>query len=129
MSSMTRRAFLSGVLLLASCQSKAASDLQCLADVIHAEARGESKQGQAAVGYTLLNRAAMDRKHGLCWHSRHGFKRLHAYPDTESYSTAALVMAGLLPNPIGNRTHFDSTRKPAAYAKHVKTIGRQHFYD
>lgn len=125
---MTRRVFLSSILLLASCQGKA-SELQCVADVIHAEARGESKQGQAAVGYTLLNRAASDRKHGLCWHSRHGFKRLHAYPDTESYSMASLVMAGLLPNPIGKRTHFDSAKRHPAYAKHVKTIGRQHFYD
>ena len=116
-------------LLAASFSSAASSEVQCLADVINAEARGENEAGMAGVGYALLNRVNQDKHgHNVCWHSRRGFHRLHADFDQKPYTVAALVMAGVETNPIGNRTHFDSAKRPASYAVAVKRIGKQHFY-
>lgn len=51
-------ATLAGIALLFSTAPAhaASSEVQCLAKVIHHEARGESKRGQEAVAYVVLNR-------------------------------------------------------------------------
>ncbi len=120
---------LTAALLAATFNASAVSEVQCMADVIHAESRGEGEAGMAAVGYALFNRVKQDGfKHGVCWHSRHGFHRLHADFDQKAYTVAALVLAGVETNPIGNRTHFDSGKRTPAYAVAVRRIGKQRFY-
>jgi len=127
--------------------------VNCLADAIYWEARGESLKGQLGVGYVVLNRMA-NRKHWpstacgvvyqkkslgnnryhcqFSWVCEHGGKaRRNESQYANAVKVARAVIDDLYPNPIGESTFFHSqlelSYKFAAYEPTV-ALGGHYFY-
>lgn len=103
-----------------------AADLDCLANMIYSEARGESVEGQIAVGYTVVNRVRK-LKRPACWVVRHGYTR-KKIPKAEVSAFLGIaegVLAERLRNPIGEADSFDSRK--GRHARGSIKIGRHYF--
>ncbi len=83
-----------------------------LANVIYHEARGESRQGQIAVGYVVLNRVNDPRYPStierVIW-QRNQFSGIRYHAGwRRCQEVAKAVLEGSVPNPIGNCLSFRS---------------------
>ena len=81
-----------------------------LANVIYHEARGESRRGQIAVGYVVLNRVKSSRYpntiSGVVWQPKQ-FSRLKRHKVPQKFLRLAEdILAGRCENPIGNCMSF-----------------------
>lgn len=96
-----------------------------LANAIYHEARGESRVGQAAVGFVVLNRLRSgkwgDTVRAVVWSPRQfsGLVR-HEFPGL-FLALAQRIMAGLEPNPVGSALFF-------ARSGRGKRIGNHSFW-
>lgn len=85
-----------------------------LANVIYHEARGESRTGQAAVAYVVLNRVADKRFPNtvkeVIW-QRNQFSGIRYHVGYREFEPLAReVLAGNVRNPIGNALFFANRR-------------------
>lgn len=88
------------------------TDIKELANVIYHEARGESRRGQAAVGYVVLNRVADPRYpnsiEGVVW-QRHQFSNLRYHANWRRCEGVARgVLRGDIENPVADSLSFRS---------------------
>lgn len=128
-------------------QQSAYKELECLAKNIYYEARNQSKQGKAAIGFVTMNRVKSKRyPNSVCKvvHQKKQFswtrlaKSKLKIKKVEQKSWAGVVALAVdiytgkyHANPIGKATHFHkSTVKPqwAKKLKRVKKIGKHIFY-
>lgn len=112
----------------------------CLTETIYFESRGESTEGEAAVAYVVLNRAALEGK-TICdvIHEKSQFSfytpgrslRVHdVLAWRESAEIAIDTQLGTYKNPIGNATFYNTV--PVSSWRHVvyvKRIGHHLFYE
>lgn len=119
---------------------KVPQELQCAADVVYLESRGESFVGQKAVAETVYNRV---RKRGfpntVCGVTNEKWAYATSYdlpePDRASYAYAVAVLAAdqaLESNIVHGATHFFSgTQVPwwASKLRYESTIGGHKFYE
>ena len=87
-----------------------ARDIQCTAETIYSEARGEPLVGKHAVGYTIVNRATKILHKRPCSVVKQQYtqKRISKKDNLVFLNIAEDVLDGKVPNPIGNRDSFDS---------------------
>lgn len=91
------------------------SDVQQLANVMYHEARGESQQGQIAVGQVVMNRVRSGKYpstvRGVIW-QRGQFSgiRQHRVPQ-RFLDLAAGIIAEKYPNYVGNALNFNALRR------------------
>lgn len=106
--------------------SHATSDkTQCLARIIYSEARGESKEGQLAIGYASINRAKRSNKH-LC-----KIQGVTAHEPSEKLKPFFYQLARLSLNShstIGTADSWNVSKIPHDRGKKVKKIGAHVFY-
>ncbi len=105
------------------------SDIQCTAETIYSEARGEHKIGQHAVGYTIVNRSTkiLHKRPCSIVHQQYTQKRIPKKEQSLFLSVAENVLEGKVPNPIGNFDSFDSF-KNKRHPKGSIQIGGHWFY-
>lgn len=119
--------------------------VNCLADAMYYEARGESQRGQTAVAYVVVNRTAsgkfppsicgvvhqsvMARGHPALHRCQFGWYCdgiRHRVVDAKAYAhaqdLARLVMLGVAPNPIGRCLYFHNV------AEHTRPVRRYAFH-
>lgn len=120
------------------------ADIECLSLAVYHEARGESKQGQAAVAWVVMNRVNSGKfpssicgvvrqtKNG-CQFSWYCDRKSDVPTDkaayTRSMEVALAVLAREYPNPVGNALFFDGFvhKKQVATRSHVQ-IGKHRFF-
>lgn len=83
--------------------------------MIYHEARGESRVGQAAVGHVVVNRVRSGKwgrtVRDVVWYPKQ-FSNLRRYQVPASFlELAAAILAGKVPNPVGNALYFASNRR------------------
>ena len=108
-------------------------EVQCLADVIYGESRGEPLAGQLAVGTVVINRSLSPKyPHDLCKvaHQKAQFFTKKSPSTQTALSVVEAMTYGGFPKQWLSTTHFKSGKKtPTMYkAKYVMTIGHHHFY-
>ena len=118
-----------------------AREIECLAQNLYHEARGEPEEGQVAVAYVVLNRVARRiRGSDVCsviWAPKQFSWTAHPrqIQDRKSWQKAwqiaKAVLAGELPNPVGPADHYHADNVYPAWArkkKKVRKIGHHIFY-
>lgn len=112
-------------------------EVECLAQAIYHEARGEPEKGKFAVAHVVVNRAkSMRFPSTICkvvyqpgqfsWTSD---KSLRPRVDSTALAIAKLVLAGFSPIPEFAATHFHNrTVKPGWKLKKLAIIGNHVFY-
>jgi hypothetical protein len=104
-------------------------DIQCTAETIYSEARGEPLVGKHAVGYTIVNRSTKILHKRPCSVVKQQYtqKRLPNKDRMVFLTLAENVLDGKVPNPIGNLDSFDSfPNKP--HKRGSIHIGNHFFY-
>lgn len=106
-------------------------DIQCVAETIYSEARGESLTGQLAVGATIVNRSKKIFHKPACHVVRQQYTQKHIpKEDREEYmKLATIILYGKAKNPVGDLDSFDSFKH--RYSKRPKRnvkIGNHYFY-
>jgi spore germination cell wall hydrolase CwlJ-like protein len=90
------------------------TETQCLAQVIHHEARGELRRGQESVAQVVLNRTKNKRFPkticGVVTQPRQfsGFHR-GIRPSAQAYAVAVKIRFKKIANHIGSRLYFNTT--------------------
>lgn len=89
--------------------------VQELANVIYHEARGESREGQIAVGHVVMNRVADDRfgrtVYEVVW-QRNQFSGLRYYSVPESFLQLAKdIIDGKIPSNVGKSLYFNNFQR------------------
>lgn len=102
------------------------SDLTCLAQMMWAEARGEPKKGQFAVGHAAKNRAKR-AKIPLC-HVPAKRKGIPKESRSEFLGMADQVLRDRVPDPSGGADSWFSGRRPAYVHAVVARIGGHTFH-
>ncbi|WP_293701396.1 cell wall hydrolase [Thiolapillus sp.] len=116
-------------------------DIECLAQNIYHEARGEPVAGQVAVAYVVLNRVARRIRgtdvcevvwapHQFSW-TRHPTPIRDAQAWRQAWQIATLVLEQAVPNPVGPADHYHADRIRPYWAKQkqkVAKIGHHIFY-
>jgi len=106
-------------------------DIQCVAETIYSEARGESLAGQLAVGATIVNRSKKIFHKPACQVVKQQYtqKRIPS-KDKQVYMTlASNILSGAVKSPIGNLDSFDSFKyRYPKRPKHSVKIGNHCFY-
>lgn len=105
------------------------NDINCTAETIYSEARGESERGQHAVGYTIVNRSTKILHKRPCSIVKQQYTQKHIPKEDKHvfYSLAEAVLNNKVPNPIGNLDSFDSFRNRPHRRGSIK-IGNHYFY-
>ena len=105
------------------------SDIQCTAETLYSEARGESLIGKHAVGYTIVNRSIKILHKRPCSIVNQQYTQKHIpKKDRRLFNAIAEnVLNGKVPNPIGNCDSFDSF-KNKRHPKGSIQIGGHWFY-
>jgi spore germination cell wall hydrolase CwlJ-like protein len=123
------------------------ADVECVAQAMYREARGEGDRGQFAVGYVVMNRKnSKDFPSTVCGVVYQG-KREHMCQfswvckkdpkiDWKNYDhtkdLAKLVLLGVAPNPIGHRRYFRGVNERVRYRRRLASqvrVEHQMFYD
>lgn len=105
------------------------SDIQCTAETIYSEARGEPIKGKHAVGYTIVNRSTKILHKRPCSIVKQQYTQRHI-PGKDKltfYSIAEDVLNGKVSNPIGDLDSFDSFKNKPHKRGSIK-IGNHYFY-
>lgn len=105
------------------------SDIQCTAETIYSEARGEPKIGKHAVGFTIVNRSTKIFHKRPCSIVKQQYtqKSIPKKDKQVFLSLAENVLLGKVSNPIGNMDSFDSF-KDKPHKKGSIKIGNHFFY-
>lgn len=118
-----------------------ARDIECLAENIYHEARGEPVAGQVAVAYVVLNRVARRIRgtdvcevvwapHQFSW-TGHPTPIRDPHAWRQAWRIATLVLERAVPNPVGPADHYHADRVRPYWAKQkqkVAKIGHHIFY-
>lgn len=120
------------------------SQLECriLAEAIVYEARSESELGQVAVAHVIMNRVNSNRwgdsiKDVVYQYKQFSYtlKRQKNKPSSEDWKNAYLVayevINGMIGSPVGNSTHYHTTKVNPKWVKkleYVATIENHIFY-
>lgn len=124
-------------------------DLQCLAEALYFEARGEAIAGQAAVAEVILNRVdarsypdsvcgvvhqGTGRRHA-CQFSYHCDGRAEVYNEPRSHARAmklaGMMLDGASRELTGGATHYHTRKVSPRWSRvfpRTATIGAHHFY-
>jgi N-acetylmuramoyl-L-alanine amidase len=109
-----------------------AAEVQCLADVIHGEARGESIAGQIAVGMVVVNRSLSPKyPHDLCRVAHQKNQFVPKISNAQSRRCAQFVLSHLNILQMNNGAlffHSGKLTKTMYGAKYQFTIGAHYFY-
>jgi hypothetical protein len=103
--------------------------ISCVAETIYSEARGESLNGQLAVGATIMNRSKKILHQSPCKVVKQQYtqKRIPNEDKDEYHILAKNLLLGRLPNPIGNKDSFDSHVNKKHKRGSIR-IGKHYFY-
>lgn len=106
-------------------------DIQCVAETIYSEARGEPLTGQLAVGATIVTRSRQIFHKPACKIVKQQYtqKKIPKEEREEFTKLAENILYGNVKNPIGNLDSFDSFKH--RYSKRPKKtvkIGKHYFY-
>jgi hypothetical protein len=120
-------------------QTLSVGQTRCLTDAIYYESRGEGTIGMTAVAYTVLNRTVA-RDRSICsvihepsqfsFYAPHHMRHAH---EAESWIQAAFIAAytqlGVIANPVGNATQYNTTKMPGWRTSVLsKKIDHHYFY-
>jgi len=120
---------LSALLLTGTAHAGDPVSVQCLANVVYREARGESRAGQAAVAHVVLNRvkdpAFPDTVCAVAQQPGQFARRAPGSAvDQEIYDRAKTVAAkalkGLSSDPTNGATHFHSGKRKPGWARKMR---------
>ena len=106
-------------------------DIQCVAETIYSEARGESLTGQLAVGATIVTRSKKIFHKPACKVVKQQYtQRKIPKEDIEKFrKLAENILYGKARNPIGSLDSFDSFKyKYPKRPKRTVKIGNHYFY-
>jgi spore germination cell wall hydrolase CwlJ-like protein len=106
-------------------------DIQCVAETIYSEARGESLTGQLAVGATIVNRSTKIFHQPACKIVKQQYtqRKIPKEEREEFIKLAENILYGNVKNPVGAMDSFDSFKHN--YLKRPKRnikIGNHYFY-
>lgn len=106
-------------------------DIQCVAETIYSEARGESLTGQLAVGATIVNRSTKIFHQPACKIVKQQYtqRKIPKEEREEFIKLAENILYGNVKNPVGTMDSFDSFKHN--YQKRPKRnikIGNHYFY-
>jgi spore germination cell wall hydrolase CwlJ-like protein len=106
-------------------------DIQCVAETIYSEARGESLTGQLAVGATIVNRSTKIFHQPACKIVKQQYtqRKIPKEEREEFIKLAENILYGNAKNPVGAMDSFDSFKHN--YQKRPKRnikIGHHYFY-
>lgn len=106
-------------------------DIQCVAETIYSEARGESLTGQLAVGATIVTRSKKIFHKPVCSiiYQQYTRRKIPLKDRQEYMLLASNILLGNVKNPVGNLDSFDSFKH--RYSKRPKRsvkIGNHYFY-
>ena len=103
------------------------SSVQCVAETIYSESRGESLRGQIAVGNTIMRRTQILDKNPCSVVKQQYTQKSVPYKDKEEfYSLASDVLNGIPTSP--NFDSFDSFKGKHHHRKGAVKIGNHYFY-
>jgi len=120
------------MVLLACCKASKADDIDCLASVLEAEAKGEDLKGQLLVAAVVLNRVeSANFPNTVCEVVNQPDQFAQAPPSIELQITAELILTGEMVVPKTTALYFHSGSKPNYLAdkKLVLTYGGHSFYE
>lgn len=116
-------------------------DLNCMAQAIHYEARGESDKGKAAVGHVVLNRANNERfpsticgvvkqkSKGVCQFSWNCVKIRTTRVSDLAYELAYKILEGTISDPTKGSLFFHANHTGLSFnRKRTVMIGNHIFY-
>ena len=105
-------------------------DIQCVAETLYSEARGESLTGQLAVGATIVNRSKKIFHKSACKVVKQQYtqKRIPKEEREEYIKLATNILYGNAKNPVGNLDSFDSFKRYNKRPKRTVKIGNHYFY-
>lgn len=106
-----------------------ASDIQCLANTLFSEARGEPEAGRVNVGHTVMVRRKKLHK-PICWIVKHGYTQKAIPIALRHYyhTLAGRILHGRYTTPIGERDSFDSHKRKHRMRGVIK-IHNHYFYE
>ncbi len=104
-------------------------DIQCMAETVYSEARGESLAGKLAVGHTILTRSKKIFHQPVCKIiiQQYTQRRIPSRDKEEYHQLAKNILFGATKNPINGMDSFDSFRHKHR-PKHTIKIGNHWFY-
>lgn len=112
------------------------SELDCMAEAVYYEARGESLIGQLAVGTVILNRVKGSRyKNTICSvvHDRCAFsyycdgkpeRMANRRARRTAYNIARLILDGATVETVWNATHYHAAYVTPIWSRHMERLGR-----
>ncbi len=106
-------------------------DIQCVAETIYSEARGEPLAGQLAVGATIVNRAIKIFHKPACKVVKQQYtqKKIPKEEKEEFIKLAENILYGNAKNPVGSMDSFDSFKyRYSKRPKRTVKIGKHYFY-
>jgi len=120
------------MILLACCKASKADDIDCLAAVLEAEAKGEDLKGQRLVAAVVLNRVkSTEFPNTVCEIVNQPDQFAQAPPSIELQITAELILTGEMIVPKTTALYFHSGPKPSYLVgkKFLMTYGGHSFYE
>lgn len=124
--------------------SLSAAEIKCVADGIYYEARGESRRGQIAVAYVILNRMGHDKYPDTACEVVHQHRRgryqfswagnppriRNKAVYAEAQMTAIAVLSRTVPNPIADSLFFRHKQAPRHNVRQTlrASIGQHRFF-
>lgn len=106
-------------------------DVQCIAETVYSEARGESLAGQIAVGHTIITRSKKIFHKPICKVvvQQYTQKRIPKEDKEEFHKLARTILFGATKSPVGDCDSFDSFKgRYSKRPKHTIKIGDHYFY-
>jgi N-acetylmuramoyl-L-alanine amidase len=106
-------------------------EIQCMAETVYSEARGESLEGQLAVGHTILTRSKKIFNKPVCNVTKQQYtqRSIPKKDKEEFHHLAKQILFGATKNPIGEMDSFDSFKgRYSKRPKHTIKVGGHYFY-
>lgn len=102
-------------------------EIQCLGEAIYSESRGESKKGQFAIGYAVINRSKRSSR-SICKIKGVTRKIIPTKDKLHFKDIAISVLRSNKHNPIANADSWNTSKKPAHRGKITAIISHHVFY-
>lgn len=106
-------------------------EIECMAETIYSEARGEILEGKIAVGHTILTRSKKVFHKSICnvIHQQYTQRRIPKKEQEEFHHLAKQVLFGVTNSPVGESDSFDSFKgRYSKRPKHTIKVGGHYFY-
>lgn len=106
-------------------------EIECMAETIYSEARGEVLEGKIAVGHTILTRSKKVFHKPICSVIKQQYtqRRIPKKDKEEFHHLAKQVLFGVTNSPVGESDSFDSFKgRYSKRPKHTIKVGGHFFY-